>query len=51
MFSAVAGRDKLSGKAVLVVDLSGSMVAPLSRRAKRNGRDFLPCNLVGPALI
>src|SRR5690242_21693583 len=42
MFSAVAGRDELPGKAVLVVDISGSMVAPLSRRAEMKRPGVLP---------
>jgi hypothetical protein len=34
MFKAVAGRDKLSGRSVLLVDVSGSMGAPLARRSE-----------------
>ena len=34
MFGYVAGREKLPGKTVLLVDVSGSMVAPLSRRSE-----------------
>jgi len=34
MFRAVAGREKLAGHTVLLVDVSGSMVAPLSRRSE-----------------
>jgi len=34
MFAGVAGREKLPGKTVLLVDVSGSMVAPLSKRSE-----------------
>ncbi len=34
MFRCVAGREKLAGKTVLLVDVSGSMTEPLSRRAE-----------------
>ncbi len=34
MFAGVAGREKLPGKTILLVDVSGSMVAPLSRRSE-----------------
>jgi 60 kDa SS-A/Ro ribonucleoprotein len=34
MFRSVAGREKLAGHTVLLVDVSGSMVAPLSRRSE-----------------
>ena len=34
MFRAVAEREKLPGHTVLLVDVSGSMVAPLSRRSE-----------------
>jgi TROVE domain-containing protein len=34
MFGCVAGREKLPGKTVLLVDVSGSMVHPLSRRSE-----------------
>jgi 60 kDa SS-A/Ro ribonucleoprotein len=34
MYRSVAGREKLVGRTVLLVDVSGSMNAPLSRRAE-----------------
>ncbi len=34
MFRAVAGSDKLPGRTVLLVDVSGSMVAPLSAKSQ-----------------
>jgi 60 kDa SS-A/Ro ribonucleoprotein len=34
MFRGVAGREKLAGHTVLLVDVSGSMVAPRSRRSE-----------------
>jgi 60 kDa SS-A/Ro ribonucleoprotein len=34
MFRSVAGREKLAGRTVLLVDVSGSMVAALSRRSE-----------------
>ena len=34
MFRAVAERDRLTGHTVLLVDVSGSMIAPLSRRSE-----------------
>jgi len=34
MFRAVADRERLAGHTVLLVDVSGSMVAPLSRRSE-----------------
>jgi 60 kDa SS-A/Ro ribonucleoprotein len=34
MFRSVAGREKLPGRTVLLVDVSGSMVAALSRRSE-----------------
>ena len=34
MLAAVAGREKLPGRTVLLVDVSGSMTAPLSRRSE-----------------
>ncbi len=34
MFGCLAGREKLPGKTILLVDVSGSMVAPLSRRSE-----------------
>jgi 60 kDa SS-A/Ro ribonucleoprotein len=34
MFGCVAGREKLGGKTVLLIDVSGSMVAPLSGRSE-----------------
>jgi hypothetical protein len=35
MFRSVKGREKLDGHTVLLVDVSGSMVAPLSGRSER----------------
>ena len=34
MFRSVAGAEKLPGRTVLLVDVSGSMVAPLSRKSE-----------------
>ncbi len=34
MFGCVAGKEKLKGKTVLLVDISGSMIAQLSRRSE-----------------
>ena len=34
MFACLAGRDRLNGKTILLIDVSGSMVAPLSRRSE-----------------
>ena len=34
MFACLAGREKLPGKTILLVDVSGSMVAPLSHRSE-----------------
>ena len=34
MFASLSGREKLPGTTVLLVDVSGSMVAPLSRRSE-----------------
>src|ERR1700761_6377011 len=34
MFAGVVGREKLPGKTILLIDVSGSMVAPLSRRSE-----------------
>jgi hypothetical protein len=34
MFKAVAGREKLAGRTVLLVDTSGSMGAPIARRSE-----------------
>ena len=34
MFKAIAGREKLAGRTVLLVDTSGSMDAPLARRSE-----------------
>ena len=34
MFRAIAGREKFSGRTVLLVDVSGSMNAPLARRSE-----------------
>jgi len=34
MYRSVGGREKLAGRTVLLVDVSGSMIAPLSRRAE-----------------
>lgn len=39
MLKAVAGADKLPGKTVLLVDVSGSMVAPLSARSETQRTD------------
>jgi 60 kDa SS-A/Ro ribonucleoprotein len=34
MLACLSGREKLAGKTILLVDVSGSMVAPLSRRSE-----------------
>jgi 60 kDa SS-A/Ro ribonucleoprotein len=34
MFACLSGREKLPGKTILLVDVSGSMVAPLSNRSE-----------------
>jgi hypothetical protein len=34
MYKAIAGREKLAGRTVLLVDISGSMDAPLARRSQ-----------------
>ena len=34
MYRSVAGREKLSGRTILLVDVSGSMEAPLARRSE-----------------
>ena len=34
MYRSIAGRDKLAGRTVLLVDTSGSMDAPLARRSE-----------------
>jgi Mg-chelatase subunit ChlD len=34
MYKAIAGREKLAGRTVLLVDTSGSMDAPLARRSE-----------------
>ena len=34
MYKAIAGREKLAGRTVLLVDTSGSMDAPLARRSQ-----------------
>ena len=39
MFRAVAERAKLPGRTVLLVDVSGSMIAPLSRRSEMQRTD------------
>lgn len=39
MFRSVAAREKLPGRTVLLVDVSGSMVAPLSRRSEMQRTD------------
>ncbi len=39
MFSAVAGREKLKGKTVLLVDVSGSMNVALSQRSEMHRTD------------
>jgi hypothetical protein len=39
MLKCVAGREKLSGKTVVLVDVSGSMTAPLSRRSEMQRTD------------
>jgi len=39
MIRSVAGREKLAGHTVLLVDVSGSMVAPLSRRSEMQRTD------------
>jgi 60 kDa SS-A/Ro ribonucleoprotein len=39
MLSCVAGQEKLPGKTIVVVDVSGSMTAPLSRRSEMQRTD------------
>ncbi len=39
MLKCVAGREKLSGSSVVLVDVSGSMTAPLSRRSEMQRTD------------
>ena len=39
MFRSVAGREKLVGRTILLVDVSGSMIAPLSRRSEMHRTD------------
>src|SRR5580704_1416767 len=39
MIRSIAGREKLAGHTVLLVDVSGSMVAPLSRRSEMQRTD------------
>jgi 60 kDa SS-A/Ro ribonucleoprotein len=39
MFRSVAARDRLAGHTVLMVDVSGSMIAPLSRRSEMHRVD------------
>jgi len=39
MLKCVAGQEKLAGKTVLLVDVSGSMTAPLSRRSEMQRTD------------
>jgi 60 kDa SS-A/Ro ribonucleoprotein len=39
MFRSVLQRDRLAGHTVLMVDVSGSMIAPLSRRSEMNRVD------------
>jgi hypothetical protein len=39
MFGSLAGKEKLKGKTVLLVDVSGSMTAPLSRRSEMQRTD------------
>jgi len=39
MFKCVAGQDKLAGRTVVLVDISGSMTAPLSRRSEMQRTD------------
>ena len=39
MLKCVAGQEKLSGKTIVLVDVSGSMTAPLSRRSEMHRTD------------
>ncbi len=39
MLNCVAGREKLAGKTIVLVDVSGSMAAPLSRRSDMQRTD------------
>ncbi len=39
MLNCVAGREKLPGKTIVLVDVSGSMAAPLSRRSEMQRTD------------
>ena len=39
MLACVAGQEKLSGKTIVLVDVSGSMTAPLSRRSEMQRTD------------
>jgi 60 kDa SS-A/Ro ribonucleoprotein len=39
MLKCVAGQEKLAGKTILLVDVSGSMTAPLSRRSEMQRTD------------
>jgi 60 kDa SS-A/Ro ribonucleoprotein len=39
MLKCVAGQEKLSGKTIVLVDVSGSMTAPLSRRSEMQRTD------------
>jgi len=39
MLACVAGQEKLPGKTIVLVDVSGSMVAPLSRRSEMQRTD------------
>jgi 60 kDa SS-A/Ro ribonucleoprotein len=39
MFRSVKGRETLAGRTVLLVDVSGSMIAPLSRRSEMHRTD------------
>src|SRR5438445_11494137 len=39
MLACVAGQEKLPGKTIVLVDVSGSMTAPLSRRAEMQRTD------------
>ena len=39
MYKSIAGREKLAGRTVLLVDISGSMDAPLARRSEMHRMD------------
>jgi hypothetical protein len=39
MFASIAGQEKLPGKTIVLVDVSGSMTAPLSRRSEMQRTD------------